>query len=115
MVFDNNAFVTLWVSVMLLEATRFQDGPVPEDEQLQLTLDVLKSYHDKNSPEGDGSTVFWPQSYNQSDQLWFANPVNVLRTAKAGDEAFDALHKILDEIGEEKLWNSTFRGMKDLM
>ena len=48
-VFDNNAFVTLWVSVILLEAARFKNGPSPTDKQLYLALDVLESYHDKQS------------------------------------------------------------------
>lgn len=105
--FDNNAFVTLWVSVILLEAARFKDGPVPTDQQLELALEAVGSYHDLNYPPGDGLLVFWPQSYNSTSKKWYCYPANA---AKAGDDVLDIFaffHKALDALGLERVWNTT--------
>ena len=48
-VFDNNAFVTAWVTILTLEAASVKNGPAPTDEQLFLALEALGTYHDRNS------------------------------------------------------------------
>lgn len=107
-IFDNNAFVTAWVSILLLEAARTENGPVPTDQQLALALDALGGYHDKNSPAGDGTMVFWSQSYNSSVKQWYCNPVNINRVGKDADALFNFIHAVLDDMHLERVWNSTF-------
>lgn len=107
-VFDNNAFVTAWVTILLLETAGIKKGPVPTDKQLSLALEALHSYHDNNSPAGDGTMVFWPQRYNSSVKLWYCDPVNVNTVGDDADKMLDFIHKMLDDLGLERLWNSTF-------
>lgn len=112
---DSNAFVTLWVSVILQETALIKNGPVPSDEQLHLALEAIGSYHDNNSPVGDGSTVFWPQSYNSSMKQWYCNPPNIGSVGRDGDDFLNHLHKILDDLGLESVWNKTFRHEQDIL
>ena len=114
-VFDNNAFVTAWVTILTLEAASVKNGPAPTDEQLSLALEALGTYHDRNSPEGDGSMVFWPQSYNSSVQQWYCDPVNVDTLANDADKMMDFLHKALDDLHLEKIWNSTFERLQETL
>ena len=56
--FDNNAFVTLWVTVMQLEAALLPGGPDVGEEQLSLALDAIHSYHDHNRQTDSSILVF---------------------------------------------------------
>ena len=112
---DNNAFVTLWVSIMLLEAARVKNGPAPTDQQLYLALDALHSYHDSNSPAGDGTMVFWPQSYNSSAKLWYCNPVNLARIGDGVEGMFNFVHKVLDDLHLEEVWKKVFSDEQGVM
>ncbi len=114
-IFDNNAFVTAWVSILLLEASRVNKGPVPTDQQLYLALDALATYHDRNSPPGDGTMVFWPQAYNSSVKQWYCNPVNVKKVGKDADAILDFIHRVLDDAHLEKLWNKAFSSMQHIL
>ena len=105
---DSNAFVTLWVSIMLLEAARVKNGPEPTDQQLYLALDALHSYHDNNSPAGDGTMVFWPQSYNSSAKLWYCNPVNLDKIGGGMEGMFNFVHEVLDDLHLEEVWKKLF-------
>lgn len=105
---DNNAFVTLWVSIILLEAARVKNAPAPTDQQLHLALEALHSYHDNNSPAGDGTMVFWPQSYNSSSKLWYASPVNIARLGHDAEDMFNFVHKVLDDLHLEAVWKKIF-------
>lgn len=113
--FDNNAFVTAWVTILLLEAAATSKGPVPTDKQLSLALEALSTYHDKNSPVGDGTMVFWPQSYNSTAKLWSCQPANLQATAKNGDKVLNSLHRVLDDLGLGKMWNSTFLPFQEMV
>ena len=106
-VFDNNAFITLWVTVALLEASLLEEGPSISDDQLDLAIQALSSYHDKNLPIGDGIMVFWPQSYNSTSKEWYCNPVNVANTGYGMIGVLNYFHKLMDDMGLEKLWNKT--------
>lgn len=112
---DNNAFVTAWVSIMLLETAAIKNGPVPSDEQLYLALDALYTYHDNNSPRGDGTLVFWPQSYNSSAGQWYCNPVNIAAVVKDVDGVFNSIHKLLDDMHLESLWKKTLGYLQRIM
>ena len=106
-VFDNNAFVTLWVSSILLEAARFRDGPLPTEDQLLHALEAINTYHDKNHTPGDGVLVFWPQVYNATRGAWSCGPKNLLQVTETGEDILDHLHKIFDDLGMEGIWNKT--------
>ena len=114
-IFDNNAFVTLWVSSILLEAARFRDGPLPSDEQLLYALAAVSTYHDKNRPLEDGVLVFWPQVYNETARLWSCGPENLEKVVAVGDDVLNYLHKILDDLGLEGIWNKTLGPFQEFM
>lgn len=68
-----------------------------------------------NSPIGDGTTVFWPQAYNSSVKQWYAYPVNMERVAHGADDVLNFIHKVLDGLELEKLWNETFATFQKIM
>jgi hypothetical protein len=112
---DNNAFVTLWVSIMLLEAARVKNGPVPAVEQLHLALDAINGYHDNNSPAGDGTMVFWPQSYNSSVQQWYCDPVNVEKVGQDMESMYNFIHTVLDDVHLEEVWKKLFKQQQGIL
>ena len=114
-VFDNNAFVTLWVSIALLEASEIEGGPQLTDEQLELAIQALSSYHDKNLAVGNGLLVFWPQSYNSTSKEWYCDPVNVDNVGFGMIGVLGYFHKAMDALGLEKLWNSTFARVDQML
>lgn len=97
--FDNNAFVTLWVSSILLEIARFEGGPTPTDSQLFYALEAISTYHDRNWGLKDGVLVFWPQTYNGTTQIWTCEPENLGYVVKDVDAVLEELYKILDDLG----------------
>ena len=106
-IFDNNAFVTLWISIIQLEAARFNDGPLPSDEQLLNALTAVNTYHDKNRASEDGILVFWPQTYNKTAGMWFCRPDNFGRLETLADDILIDFHKIFKDLGLEGIWNIT--------
>ena len=103
--FDDNAFVTLWVSSILLEVTKFHEGPLPSDEQLINAIEAIGTYHDKNRLENDSILVFWTQTYNSTTDIWSCGPVNLNGYAKEGRIMEVYIKKILEDLGLEKLWD----------
>ena len=103
--FDNNAFVTLWVSSILLEVARFTDNPVPSDSVLNAALDAISSYHDKNYPLQDGILSFWSENFNASAGMWYCESQNLTPVADDTEKFLDVLHTILDDLGLASLWN----------
>ncbi len=98
-VFDNNAFVTLWVSSILLEASQFPGGPAVSDLQLIYALEAISNYHDKNHALNDSITIFWPQTYNSSTGEWTAFPTNVGKLLDPALNVVDEIYKILFDLG----------------
>ena len=112
---DNNAFVTLWITAMLLETAAINDGPIPSSEQLLIALEALESYHDKNSPAGDGTMVFWPQVYNSSANYWYCSPVNMAWIGRDAIDMFAFIHKMLDDVHLEEVWKKVFESESKVM
>ena len=112
---DQNAFVTLWVSVMLLEAARIKNGPLPTDEQISMALEAINSYHDNNSPAGDSTMVFWPQSYNSSVKQWYCYPPNLEWIGNDVQAMLSFLHEALDDLHLEKIWEKMFEGEEEFV
>lgn len=114
-VFDNNAFVTLWISSILLEATRFRGGPLPTNGQLLHALEAVNTYHDKNHAPEDSVLVFWPQVYNSTKGAWSCGPKNLLQVTETGEDILVYLHKIFDDLGMGGLWNKTLGPFQQMM
>ena len=79
-VYGNNPFLTMFTTMILLEASQVNNGPVPTDDQLYLALELLGHYHDKNRPSGIGAVVYWPQKYNSTINQWYCCPINFMKT-----------------------------------
>ena len=101
--------------MVLQETALIKNAPIPSDHQVRLALEAIGSYHDNNSPMGDGSMVFWPQSYNSSMKQWYCDPPNIASVGRDGDDFFNLLHKVLDDLGLEKMWNETFRDEQSVL
>lgn len=113
-VFDNNAFVTLWVTSILLETTRYKNTPLPSDEQLLNALTAVSDYRDKNRLDDD-FLVFWPQTYNTTVGVWSCGPENLLKVEAPEEYILNFIHKLLDDLGLDKIWLEKFRHIQDLM
>lgn len=102
---DSNAFVTLWVSSILLEVTRFNKDLIPSDAQLLDAIKAISTYHDRNRLKENSILVFWPQVYNSSAKEWKCGPVNLNEVVKDSERLEDYVRKILKDVGMEKLWD----------
>lgn len=103
-VFDNNAFVTLWVSSILLEVARFNKANHPQDKQLLNAIEAISTYHDRNYKSGTSLLVFWPQEYNETSGVWLCRPVNIGKTMDFGNKAEAYVKKMFIDLGMRKLW-----------
>ena len=104
--FDDNAFVTLWTTIILLEAQKFsKPPPAPSEDQLHLALKAVRAYHDKNRPSEDSVLVFWPQAYNASTDTWVCGPVNLGGVAQRNKKTLDFVSKVFHELGLGHLWD----------
>ena len=113
-IFDNNAFVTLWVTTILLEVSRFQDAPLPSDRQLTDALAAVNTYHDKNRLE-DGVLMFWPQSYNSTAGIWSAGPSNLGKMQDTLISILAYLEKIFNDLGLGKLWKDSLSHLQQML
>ena len=113
-IFDNNAFVTLWVTSILLEAVRFQDGPLPSVKQLLEALAAVDSYHDRNRL-GDGVLVFWPQTYNSTAGVWSCGPENLGKMEDTDLDILARLEKIFDDLGLQDVWKKSLGQIQQFM
>lgn len=100
---DSNAFVTMYVSVILLEAARFPQGPTPSDDQLLAAIQALSSYHDKNQQVVNPILTFWPQVYNASSDTWVSNPINMIELVEAGQIVGELFEELLEDLGYDNL------------
>ena len=76
-IYDNNMFVTSWITIVLMEAYLYGDGPKPSSEQMALALKSISSYHDKNRHYNSSIMNFWPQRYNATVDFWQSSPENL--------------------------------------
>ena len=103
--YDDNSFVTLWISSILLEITRFDNSVLPSDKQLIDAIEAISTYHDKNHPINDSILVFWPQTFNQSTGVWYCEPINLNGLVKDFETFSKYVKTILEDIGLSKLWD----------
>ena len=103
--FDNNAFVTSWISSILLEVARFDPKHHPSDEQLISAIEAVSTYQDRNYPPNSSILLFWTETYNGSTGMWTCGPVNLKGIAKDDERWADYVEKILKDIGLGNLWN----------
>jgi hypothetical protein len=77
--YDNNMFVTAWVSQIMLELAKLGIIEFPET-QLLASLETLLSFKDRNHPKDIPIYCFWKQieknlTYNES--IWVEWPTNI--------------------------------------
>lgn len=105
-VFDNDMFSTAWIITTLLEANLYGKGaPLLEPKRLQLALEAIGSFQDKNSKNYLNSLVrsFWPQIYNSTYDIWQQQPDNIRNVALSVDYIpWDQIIKILTDLKLEK-------------
>ena len=97
--------MTLWISSILLEIARFNNNVLPSDKQLIDAIEAISTYHDKNHPINDSILVFWPQTFNQSTDVWYCEPVNLNGLVKDFETFSKYVKTILEDIGLSKLWD----------
>lgn len=77
-VFDNNMFATVWITIAILESYYYTREPRPTNEQINLALEAIAQYHDRNRAYTNSVMNFWPQVYNKSTATWESTPSNLL-------------------------------------
>ncbi|XP_071109277.1 uncharacterized protein [Haliotis cracherodii] len=98
--FDNNMFVTSWVTICLLEAFKYGGTHAPSSEQLQMALSAINEYRNKNIPYTNSLMVFWPQVYNDSVQTYQSTPQNLISMYKLMEHLpLGGLEKLLKWLG----------------
>ncbi|XP_046335266.1 uncharacterized protein LOC124117416 isoform X3 [Haliotis rufescens] len=98
--FDNNMFVTSWVTMCLLEAFKYGRTHAPSSQQLQMALSAINEYRNKNIPYTNSLMVFWPQVYNDSVQTYQSTPRNLISMYKLMEHLpLGGLEKLLKWLG----------------
>ena len=101
-VFDNDMFSTGWILTTLLESTLYGKGaPVFDPERLQLALDAIGAYNNKNDKNAEKNLIrtFWPQNFNETTGFWYEQPININNVAIAlGKIPFDEIAKIFEKL-----------------
>ncbi|KAK6985584.1 hypothetical protein BgiMline_015171 [Biomphalaria glabrata] len=103
-VFDNNMFVTSWVTSTLLEAVKYGGTPAPSNEQLTLAIQAFSKYHDKNQQYNTSTMSFWPLVFNSTLNYWSCAPDNLVATFDITDELpMNVIEALLKVLGMENL------------
>jgi len=76
-IYDVNIFVTLWITLIQLEAALLPGGPELREEELSLALDAIQSFNDRNKEEGSSILVYFPQKFNKTCSVWVCYGANV--------------------------------------
>ena len=102
-VFDNDMFSTGWILTTLLESTLYGKGaPVFDPERLQLALDAIGAYNNKNDENAEKNLIrtFWPQNFNETTGFWYQQPININNVALELQKIpFDQIFIILEILG----------------
>ena len=98
-VYDINSYVTLFITILQLEAALLPGGPELREEELSLALDAIHSFHDHNKEEGSSIFVFFPQKFNKTCSLWVCYGAN-LNPVAADEKVFsEVLTWLLSDLG----------------
>lgn len=116
-VFDNDMFSTGWIVTALLESVLYGKGaPVYDTNRLQLALESIGSYQNKNDNNYHSSLIrtFWPQIYNQTFDIWQQQPINIRNVALNIDKIpWDTIEKALKVLKLDK-WIKFVESIKQL-
>ena len=82
---DTNAFTVSWVTSALLEAYKYGKAPKPSDAQLNMALDVIDKYRNKNVPYENSEMTFWPQILNTTANFYQSAPDNLYGVMRLPD------------------------------
>ena len=102
-IYGTNSFVTMYVTMILLEAFQVNNGPVPTDDQLYLALESLGPYYDKNRPLGSGAVTYWPQAYNSTINRWYCYPSNFMKTVDIMAKISEVVQGMIHDVDLENL------------
>ena len=110
---DTNAFTALWVTSALLEAYRYGKAPKPSDVQVNMALDVIDKYRNKNVPYENSEMTFWPQILNKTANFYQSTPGNLYGVMKLPDylpkKALEELLKLFHLQDLEKVFEKLIR------
>ena len=102
-IYGTNPFPTMYITMILLEASLVNNGPVPTDDQLYLALELLGHYYDKNRPSGSGTVINWPQAYNSTINRWYAYPGNLMKMLDIVTKISEVVQGVIHNVGLENL------------
>ena len=110
---DSNAFTASWVTSALLEAYKYGKAPRPSDEQINMALDVIDKYRNKNVPYENSEMTFWPQILNKTTKFYESSPDNLYGVMRLPDylpqKALEELLKLLHLQDLEKIFEGLLK------
>ena len=106
----NSPFFTMYITEILLEASQFNDGPVPTDEQLYLALEGMGYFYDKNRQPGSGIVNYWPQKYNSTINRWYCYPGFCMKTLDKIKKILKVVKEKFHHVCSDNLWEHIQNG-----
>ena len=82
---DNNMFTPAWVTSCLLEAYIYGNGPKPTDNQINLALNAIDLFRNRNAPYQNSEMTFWQQQFNKTVQTYQSSPHNLFEVLSFPD------------------------------
>lgn len=103
-IYDVNMFATSWINTVLIEAYKYGRTPKPDPAQLELSLEAIAKFADKNANYTNSLMNFWPQNYNETLKIWQCTPKNLVTFFQFADDIpLETIEKILEKMGLKKL------------
>lgn len=110
---DINLFTPTWVTLCLIESHQYGKAPKPSDLQINLVLDIMDKYRNKNVPYENSEMSFWPQIFNETVDFYQSTPKNMLGVMNLPDylpeEDVEKILKFLRLYKLEKLYEGLMR------
>lgn len=101
---DANMFATSWINIVLLEAYKYGQAPKPDPSQIQLSLEAITKFKDKNANYTNSLMTFWPQVYNETLKIWQSTPKNLVHFFHLADFLpVGTLENLFKKLGLKKL------------
>eukprot|EP01129_Flabellula_baltica_P016964 TRINITY_DN925_c0_g2_i1.p1 TRINITY_DN925_c0_g2~~TRINITY_DN925_c0_g2_i1.p1 ORF type:complete len:626 (+),score=134.24 TRINITY_DN925_c0_g2_i1:27-1904(+) len=103
-VYDNNAFVTSWITQLLLESHNMGAINLHLDD-IQASIDVLENFKDHNLPEKAPIFDFWFQKLNDMGDYYTQWPSNLGYLIDTFEDIEGTLKWFLKTVGLEWVWD----------
>ncbi len=100
---DLNSCITPHIWINMLEAWLMQQSTF-YTESLDMSIDALSNFTDKNRPENSAVVIYWTQQQDNEGE-WVAWPDNIQGVTEAGGSLKEVIKLFLELTGRGAIWN----------